>query len=1195
LHIKLWDKWKIAQKGPVTMKNRKGLLCKECLMVIMVLVFTGFFTWMFPCGSSVVKGAVGGADYFTGEDNEDNQRSGQPDNDMDMEMGVGEGDPNYPIEFNILVSGQLPKASAVLYIRAYDVDDKNGEIDKVYFNEHFVGKLWGADRKWSICSFNVDPAWVRQGINTVELLVQGENGKSSGGKLNVDWGQLSIDGGVKAKCWLEDLKIKSINIGTTNVNIKVAVSIKAETEGSYFAEVWMVGTEGNSESFKSKEFSVSGGETVNQDFEFDLNKYKPTGMYTIHVNLLDTASQMQLDAGQVVFKQTHSYGPALDTNPPCIVRVFSASGDGIYEEGSQVLIDVELSEMVNVWGEPRLLLETGDVDRYAIFAGKPNDKTLRFEYIVQPGDQALDLQYAGTSALELAGGSIKDSFGNNASLDLPDETSPESLAGGSSIVVHTNRPPDAPAAITSLAAGVLIKGGEPIPVSWQPALDPDQDAVTYHVEIFDGILWREVYRGSDTSFTYDNSSSINTAEAQFRVCAKDNKGASSLYCEGPVFAIDSFGPSIPNLVLKAGEDIYIPNEWTRQKVSFTLSESEDNFSDVVYQYSLQNDEWITGQYGSVEEEGIYVLSYRAVDQAGNLSGEGKAEILIDRTPPSGSININKSAECTSNHKVTIDFEARDSLCDALWMQVSNNDLFEQATWTPYNMWIPWQLEDGEGERTVYVRFMDGAGNQSAIYWDTIYVDTTAPVITLLGSETITLEVGERYNDPGALAEDYYDGDLNERIIVTNSVNPNILGTYTVVYNVADSAGNNAQEVVRTVHVVDTTPPVIHLNGEPDIYIELGSEYNDPGASARDNYNGDLTYKIRVDGTVDTGSAGTYIIRYNVTDNNGNDAAQAVRRVHVVDSRPVEGIRMGGSNRYDTSTKISEMGWSYSTEAILTAGDGDDRFADALAGAPLGFQLDVPLLLTQYHMIPNETKTELQRLGVKKVYVLGGPGAVSDDVVKELRQSGYQVERLWGQNRYETAVSIADKLCMEQDPGKVFLTSGTEYLYAVMTAPLAARERAPILFTQVDRLNPQTRRWLEDREVVQVEIVGGQDIISNHVAEELRDMGILVSRIEGDDLTEINLELIHKYGLTAEGISLARDDIFVDALAGAVLAARMNYPIVLTDPWDIDSRYLSFFSEKQYKNYIIFGGEGAISEQVEQLSKSALSGEKLNKH
>jgi hypothetical protein len=80
------------------------------------------------------------------------------------------------------------------------------------------------------------------------------------------------------------------------------------------------------------------------------------------------------------------------------------------------------------------------------------------------------------------------------------------------------------------------------------------------------------------------------------------------------------------------------------------------------------------------------------------------------------------------------------------------------------------------------------------------VDTTIPVITLLGESSITLTNEQSYTDAGATAIDNIDGDITSSIITVNPVDVTVPGTYTITYNVTDATLNVATEVTRTVRV-----------------------------------------------------------------------------------------------------------------------------------------------------------------------------------------------------------------------------------------------------------------------------------------------------------------------------------------------------------------------------------------------------------
>ena len=157
------------------------------------------------------------------------------------------------------------------------------------------------------------------------------------------------------------------------------------------------------------------------------------------------------------------------------------------------------------------------------------------------------------------------------------------------------------------------------------------------------------------------------------------------------------------------------------------------------------------------------------------------------------------------------------------------------------------------------------------------------MITLNGDTQITVEVGTTYTDLGATASDNYDGDITADIVTVNNVDVNTAGQYIITYNVSDAAGNDATEVTRTVNVTDTTAPVITLVGDAEVTVEVGTTYTDLGATASDNYDGDITDDIVTVNNVDTSVIGTYTVTYNVSDDAGNDASEVTRTVNVTDT------------------------------------------------------------------------------------------------------------------------------------------------------------------------------------------------------------------------------------------------------------------------------------------------------------------------
>src|SRR5208337_531497 len=193
-----------------------------------------------------------------------------------------------------------------------------------------------------------------------------------------------------------------------------------------------------------------------------------------------------------------------------------------------------------------------------------------------------------------------------------------------------------------------------------------------------------------------------------------------------------------------------------------------------------------------------------------------------------------------------------------------------------------------GVYTIKYSATDPSGN-SATNTRTVYVvDTTVPVITLNGANPLTNQCHAAFVDPGATASDTCAGSAG---VTTNStVNPNAVGVYTIKYSATDPSGNSVTNT-RTVYVVDTTPPVITLNGANPLTNECHAAWADPGATASDTCAGSLG--VTTNSTVNPNAVGVYTIKYSATDPSGNSATNT-RTVYVVDTT-VPVITLNGAN------------------------------------------------------------------------------------------------------------------------------------------------------------------------------------------------------------------------------------------------------------------------------------------------------------
>lgn len=208
-----------------------------------------------------------------------------------------------------------------------------------------------------------------------------------------------------------------------------------------------------------------------------------------------------------------------------------------------------------------------------------------------------------------------------------------------------------------------------------------------------------------------------------------------------------------------------------------------------------------------------------------------------------------------------------------------------------------------------------------------------PVITLKGQNPLTLTVDTPYSEPGATVADPQDGDITDKLAISGTVATDTIGTYTIFYNATDTEGLAAEQVTRTVKVVEAPnpgctsncgggggstaqPPTITLLGDNPMSITQGASFTDPGAVAHDPQDGDITSKIVETGSVDTSVVGTTTLHYNVKDSQGLSAPEVMRTV-VVHSQP---------NQFPGSIRMCKMYEHGGTLATSSAGLPDGVFS-----------------------------------------------------------------------------------------------------------------------------------------------------------------------------------------------------------------------------------------------------------------------------
>ena len=222
-----------------------------------------------------------------------------------------------------------------------------------------------------------------------------------------------------------------------------------------------------------------------------------------------------------------------------------------------------------------------------------------------------------------------------------------------------------------------------------------------------------------------------------------------------------------------------------------------------------------------------------------------------------------------------------------------------------------------GTTTVMCTAKNEVDPDASCSFDVTVTDPDAPVITVLGANPMTVECHTTFTDPGATANDTCAGAVP--VTVTGVVDANVVGTYTLTYTATD--GTNPATATRTVNVVDTTAPVVTINGANPMIVNCGSTFTDPGATATDSCAGNLP--VSSASNVNTNVPGTYTVTYTATD--GYNTGSATRTVIVVDNGlPVNNLNGQSYTLWPPNHNYHTFNIS---QFVVSASDGCDGTID----------------------------------------------------------------------------------------------------------------------------------------------------------------------------------------------------------------------------------------------------------------------------
>lgn len=288
----------------------------------------------------------------------------------------------------------------------------------------------------------------------------------------------------------------------------------------------------------------------------------------------------------------------------------------------------------------------------------------------------------------------------------------------------------------------------------------------------------------------------------------------------------------------------------------------------------------------------------------------------------------------------------------------------------------------------------------------------------------------------------------------------------------------------------------------------------------------------------------------------------------------------GDDRYDTAKNASEDLWKESENIVIVNGSS---LSDAVSVIPFAKYKDAPILLVgknsayaQFDFITYETMKEMKRLNPKNIYVIGGEDAISESRINEIDEYmnfKVNIERIGGNNRYETSLEIAKRL---GDVSEIAVVNGmTGISDAVSIAPYAADKKIPIVLASPMEGTDIFDEYIKDKNIKKSYVIGGESAISNEIENKLPNP----ERLGGIDRNETNASILEKFysNVELDNIFVCKDgiqnqDYLIDALIVGPIAAGENSPVVIVGN-DLNDKQAEILYKKKPKEITQVGGNG----------------------
>lgn len=279
----------------------------------------------------------------------------------------------------------------------------------------------------------------------------------------------------------------------------------------------------------------------------------------------------------------------------------------------------------------------------------------------------------------------------------------------------------------------------------------------------------------------------------------------------------------------------------------------------------------------------------------------------------------------------------------------------------------------------------------------------------------------------------------------------------------------------------------------------------------------------------------------------------------------------GSDRYDSMVKINKERWNKSKDAVLI---NVYSTSDAISAAPFAYAKDIPMFFTESFELDENIKKEFKRLGVEKLYLIGGKNSISKKLEKSINKMGIDTERIFGKNSYETSLALANKLSEVVDINQLAVVSLNEgKADGVAMASPASKNNMPII-TMNKSGRSKLMEFIEDNNIEKVYFIGNEDRFSQKFLDKIENS----IRINGENRYDTNIKIIKEFYnlddidkvyMTKGGKE--RNIDFINTLCLSTVAGKQDIPI-LFNTQSLGKEQKAFLKEINVNNITEVGFE-----------------------